>query len=113
MGALSALFNKDVILDQAAFAAAAKQFEELSLRLQKLDEEIEDMLEILQSGFDTPAGRTFVESCRENLNQPMKDQKVVLEHISQTLADVMQIYSGVFTKYEELNRTVNSYSHKP
>ncbi len=111
MGVISALFNDDIILDEAAFQNAAQRLEELSIRLQNLDNDIEDMLTTLQKGFDTAAGRKFVESCRQNLNQPMKDQKLVLDHISQTLAEVRAKYAVVFSEYQALNAAVKAYSH--
>ena len=112
MGALSALFNEDIVLDEEAFMKAAGELTVLSEQLAKLDEEIEEMLQTLQKGFDTPAGRKFVQSCRTNLRQPMEDQKNVLIHISQTLEDVIQKYSIVFEEYKVLNSAIKSYSHK-
>lgn len=112
MGALSALFNEDIVLDEEAFQRAAEEFAALSEQLQQLDNEIEEMLQTLQKGFDTPAGRKFVQSCRTNLQRPMEDQKNVLIHISQTLADVREKYKVVFEEYSALNSAVNSYTHK-
>ncbi len=104
--------GEDIILDEEAFQAASDDFAALSGRLQRLDEEIEDMLVTLQSGFDTPAGRKFVEGCRKNLRQPMNDQKAVIEHISQTLAEVQRMYTKVFGEYEEMNAAIRAYQHK-
>jgi len=108
---ISALFSDDIILDEEAFKKASDDFSALSIRLQKLDEEIEDMLLDLQKGFDTPAGRKFVNACRNNLRQPMNDQKVVLEHISQTLLEVREMYAKVFSEYESLNAAIKAYNH--
>ncbi len=111
MGLISALFSEDIILDEEAFKKASDDFAALSIRLHNLDEEIEDMLLTLQKGFDTPAGKKFVEACRNNLRQPMNDQKLVLEHISQTLAEVRVMYSKVFREYESLNAAIKAYNH--
>lgn len=111
MGAFSALFNDDIVLDEEAFQKASDDFAALSTRLQNLDKEIEEMLTTLQKGFDTPAGRKFVDSCRKNLRQPMDDQRIVLEHISETLLEVRQMYAAVFSEYDAINTAIRSYRH--
>lgn len=100
------MFNQDIIIDQEAFAKAINEFEALSARLEKLRIKIEGMMDALEKGFDTPAGRKFLSSCTEHLFQPMKDQKVVLEHLAETLRDAQNEYAAVFTKYDELNTAV-------
>lgn len=111
MSLISDILKEDIVLDEEAFNRAAADLTALSRRLQNLDAEIEDMLQTLQKGFDTPAGRKFVEACRNNLRQPMNDQKVVLEHISQTLSEVSTMYAKVFNEYESLNAALKAYNH--
>ena len=111
MDPFSIIFSDDIILDEEAFQKASSDFEDLSTRLQNLNSEIEEMLTNLQKGFNTPAGRKFINSCRDNLRQPMSDQKVVLAHISETLAQIRQLYAPVFTEYDTLNRAIESYQH--
>ena len=99
-------FDTDIVLDEAAFNTAISDFADLSVKLQKLRSDIEAMLELLESGFDTPAGRKFVNSCKNNLLIPLDDQKAVLEHISETLQQSRQKYSAVFTAYSALQGAI-------
>ena len=97
------MFDKDIVLDEAAFQKAVDDFAALSKRLESLRKELDEMMKELKKGFDTPAGRKFISSCQTNLFQPMNDQKVVLDHISETLKESKVQYSSVFAKYEEMN----------
>ena len=106
MNFVEAVFNKDIVLDEEAFDKAMTDFEALSDKLQSLRDEIDRTLETLQTGFDTPAGRKFVTSCRNNLIKPLEDQKDVLKHISDTLQRSRQEYSTVFREYEALQTTI-------
>ncbi|MBQ3940414.1 MAG: hypothetical protein II723_04810 [Oscillospiraceae bacterium] len=101
--------NQDIVLDDAAFEKASARFDELSAKVQALRADIEGMLQTLQSGFDTPAGRLFVTSCRNNLLEPLDQQKLVLDHISESLSDAKSEYASVFAEYENLNRVLRSY----
>lgn len=111
MDLISVLLGTDIVLDEDKFKKASDDFATLSVRLQTLNNDIEDMLNTLQEGFDTPAGRKFVSSCRKNLRQPMSDQKKVLEHISSTLIEVREMYSSVFREYDNLNTAIRTYNH--
>lgn len=106
MNIIEAVFNKDIVLDEEAFEQAMTDFEGLSDKLQGLRDEIDRTLETLQTGFDTPAGRKFVTSCRNNLIKPLEDQRDVLNHISDTLQRSRQEYSTVFREYEALQTTI-------
>lgn len=99
----------DILLDDAAFNKAISDFSDLAVQLQSLRDDVENLLEVLKSGFDTPAGRKFVNSCENNLLEPLDRQKLVIDHISSTLNDVKGEYSTVFTEYESLNSTIRSY----
>ncbi|MCR4645636.1 MAG: hypothetical protein K5695_09550 [Oscillospiraceae bacterium] len=99
----------DIVLDEAAFERAVNDLADLAVQLQNLRDDVEGLLNTLQSGFDTPAGRKFIGSCRNNLIQPLEQQKLVIEHISSTLNDVKGAYSPVFTEYESLNKQIQSY----
>ena len=61
------LFSKDILLDDGAFETAAKEFIELSNDMNTLKTEINDLLTELKKGFDTPAGKKFMESCESGL----------------------------------------------
>ena len=107
MNFVEAIFNKDIVLDEEAFDSAVKDFEDLGVRLENLRKEIDQTLETLQTGFDTPAGRKFITSCRNNLIKPLEDQGAVLQHISNTLQQSRQEYSTVFREYAALQTTIH------
>ena len=107
MGVFDSGFGEDIVLDEAAFDTARADFATLNVRLQHLRTEIEEMLAALKAGFDTPAGAQFLSACEQNLFKPMDDQKIVLEHISTTLAESKQAYESVFREYESLQSAIN------
>lgn len=101
-----ALFGTDIVIDEEAFQTAVNDMKSLEQKLQNLRNETEDMINTLKTGWDTPAGRKFVQSCESNLYKPLDDQKLVLQHISETLADSKKAYESVFTEYEALQNTI-------
>ncbi len=101
-------FNQDIVLDDQAFATAAADFEALSGRLEQLRRDVEEMINTLKTGYDTPAGRKFIASCERNLFAPLDDQKLVLDHISATLRDSRQAYDSVFREYNSLQSHIQS-----
>lgn len=101
------VFNKDIVLDEEAFATAAADFDALGKQLQKLRNEIEEMMKILQEGFNTPAGVKFINACEKNLYRPMDAQRLVLEHIGTTLKSAQKEYASVFREYEALQKQIN------
>ncbi len=106
---MGSIFDTDIILDEDAFRTAVADFETLAGDLDKLRSRIDGMLQNLQEGFNTDAGRKFIASCKGNLLQPMEDQKAVIDHISDTLKEVQGTYQSVFEAYEKLNQTIQSY----
>lgn len=109
--AAGVIFAQDIVLDEEAFNTAVTEFAELSGKLQKLRNDIEDMLNTLKDGFDTPAGRKFLNACESNLFMPLDDQKLVLDHISSTLASSRQAYQSVFREYESLQAAINQVNN--
>ena len=112
MGKSDVFFDKDIVLDEAAFDTAILDFAGLSKQLENLRLEIEDMLNSLKAGFDTPAGVKFINSCEENLFKPLDAQKLVLEHISTTLSESKQKYESVFREYESLQTAIKQVGNK-
>ncbi|MBQ1388931.1 MAG: hypothetical protein IIY78_04820 [Clostridia bacterium] len=102
--------NNNVVIDYDAFNRAIDSFYDLSVRLNQLRSDIDDLLNQLKAGFDTPAGRKFMSSCENNLLTPLERQRSVIEHISNTLKDVETNYNPVFDEYRSLTSTINSYS---
>lgn len=103
--------SKDIVLDESAFDKAINDFADLAVQLQGLRTDIEELLGVLKGGFDTPAGRKFINSCESNLLDPLDRQKLVIEHISSTLTEVKGSYSTVFTEYGNLNAAIQSYQN--
>lgn len=100
------VFSEDIVLDEAAFDAASADFAALNVRLQNLRTELEEMLNTLKTGFDTPAGAQFLSSCAAHLFEPLDAQSIVLEHISTTLAQCREAYQSVFQEYETLQSAI-------
>lgn len=111
MAAMDTVFAQDIVLDEEAFDKAIEDFAALGNQLAQLRSEIEDMLDGLKSGFDTPAGVKFINSCECNLFGPLDAQKLVLDHISSTLMESKQEYSSVFAEYENLKAAINNVSN--
>ncbi len=112
MGAImDTVFGKDIILDEAAFTQAAEDFRALSIQLQELREQVETMINTLKAGFNTPAGVKFINSCEANLFAPLDAQKLVLDHISETLLLSKQAYDSVFQQYEALQSAINQVNN--
>ena len=108
MNVVDVIFRDDIVLDEEAFNTAMTEFADLSQKLQSLRNDIEEMLNTLKSGFDTPAGRKFLNACEANLFRPLDDQKLVLDHISSTLRDSRVKYESVFNEYESLQQMINN-----
>ena len=102
------VFSEDLVIDEEAFTKAILDFAELGKQMQKLRQDLEDMMDTLKQGFDTPAGAKFIKSCETNLFQPIDAQKKVLEHISTTLQESKQAYASIFREYEQLQTTIKN-----
>ena len=100
--------GKDIVLDQEAFERSARELDDLTSRIEKLKNNISEMLGNIQRGLDTPAGRKLVESCQNKLMGPLENQKLVIGNVSQTLGICRSKYESVFTGYTELNNTIKS-----
>lgn len=111
MGVMDVVFGEDIVLDEAAFDTAIRDFDALGIQLKKLKTDIEDMLNELKQGFDTPAGRKFIASCEKNLSKPLDAQELVLNHIATTLRESKQAYESVFQEYEALQTAINQVNN--
>ena len=98
--------NREILLDDDALRTAARSIQTLCGDLEILRAEIEGGLKDLKNGFDTPAGRKYIASCEHGLIQPLKDLKVVLDHVSANLNAAAQTYQPVFQEYEQLNNSI-------
>lgn len=108
MSSVDGLFTKTIVLDQDKFQKASDDFAELSRQMEQLQQDISSLLAELNRGFDTPAGRRFMDSCQKNLLDQLKDQADVIKHVSDNLKTARSEYESVFTEFGALNRTINS-----
>lgn len=102
----------DLIIDEEAFDKAVEDFSQLSSKLQALRTDVEEIVNGLKTGFDTPAGRLFINSCEKNLFEPLDAQKIVLDHISSSLKEARQTYSSVFDEYDSFQTTIKESGNK-
>ena len=108
MNSVEALFAKDITLYQEAFKQAAENFSTLSSQMAQLEADIAKLLGDLASGFDTPAGRKFMQSCEDNLLKQLRDQADVIQHVSNNLSTARTQYETVFTEFKALNRSIKA-----
>ena len=94
--------ERHIIIDEEELTVAANSFRELTQEVNALHKDIETMLNDLKTGFDTPAGRQFYNSCAEGLLKPITEQVIVIEHIADNLVQAKNIYSPVFDEYREI-----------
>lgn len=106
MGYSWTLFSKDILLDDEAFRNAAAEFIQLSNDMNLLKKDIQDLLDELKTGFDTPAGKKFMEVCESGLLKALEDQANVIEHVSGNLKSAKNSYQSVFAEYQKLNRMI-------
>ena len=95
-------FDTNIIIDEEAFMKAASQFDELSGKIDSLRADIDDMLNQLKTGFDTPAGKKFIASCENSLIPPLEEQKIVVTHIAENLRYAKQTYQTIFDDYRKI-----------
>lgn len=101
-------FRKNILLDEDEFQEASRRFVALTEEMQSLQQTISSLLEELRKGFDTPAGRRFMNACERNLIYNLKDQADVIKHVSYNLRVARAEYASVFAEFEALNNTINS-----
>lgn len=105
---MASLFSKDILLDEEAFQKASTDYADLAQKMEELQTEISNLLDELEKGFDTPAGRKFIKSCRNGLLEPMRKQSIVISHVSTNLSQAQRQYQSVFKEYKALNNTINN-----
>ena len=107
---ITQLLGQDMVIDKEAFAAASKKLTDLGTKITALDEDVEEMLQLLTCGLNTPAGHKLAGVARKYLREPINDQSAVCKHIAETLDDVQKEYQSVFDRYGSLNATLKSYN---
>ncbi len=102
------LESGDILIDEENLNTIANECAELANDVRALRKEIEQMLEDLKTGFDTPAGRKFYKSCADGLLTPLEQQAIVMDHIAENMVNVRNMYKPVFDEYREIVSTINS-----
>lgn len=97
------LFSKDIVLDQEAFDRAISSFKSISADIQSLQNDINAQLDLLAVGYNTAAGRKFVNTCRETILKIMKEQTDIVDHVSENLQSAKSEYEQVFAAYNAMN----------
>ena len=97
--------SQDIILDEDAFNTASADMEALKIRTENLQTKLEGMYESLKTALVTPAGEAVDLAAKKVLIQPIKDLSAVIQHVSETLNEIIGsgYYKDVFTEFEELN----------
>ena len=108
MSVSNVAFNRNIVLDQNAFQAAADDLQSLSEDILRLESRIRSLLEELMVGFDTPAGTRFFAACNGKLLEPMHDQARVIAHVSKNLREARTTYQTVFDEYQALNSAIGN-----
>ncbi len=97
----------DVLIDEQNLAMLANEFNELANDVRNLRKEVQEMLEELKNGFDTPAGRKFYNSCASGLLTPLDQQATVMDHIAENINTAKNMYQPVFEEYREIVNFMN------
>lgn len=101
-------FPNDILLDEETFINASRQLEQLSKDMKNLEKDVKNGLENLQQGFQTPAGDKFIKFCRSHLLKPLRDQSLVIDHVSKNLSTAKNKYKTVFKEYQQLNNSIQN-----
>ena len=101
-------FKKTMVIDEEAFTKASQDFKELAGKINSLQKDINDMLTDIRNGFDTTAGRKFINACESTLLEPLERQKIVVTHIADNLTQAKNSYKSVFDEYREVVNSINS-----
>lgn len=92
----------DIMLDEENLTLIANECAELASDVRALRKEVLDMLNDLKTGFDTPAGRKFYDSCASGLITPLDQQAIVMDHIAENIKNAKNMYQPVFDEYRQI-----------
>lgn len=100
--------SHDILLDDTAFSTASSDMVALKTRTETLKTKLEEMYKELTTALDTPAGKQVEITAGKVLIKPIKDLLLVIDHISDTLTEIIGTghYKDVFIKFEQLNQNV-------
>jgi hypothetical protein len=80
----------------------------LKARTEALKTKLKGMYKELATALDTPAGKAVETTAEKVLIKPIDDLLVVIQHISDTLEDIIGTgrYKDVFVGFDEFNQNV-------
>ena len=107
---ITQILGQDMVIDEEAFIKASEKLTDLGTKVTALNADVEEMLQLLKCGLNTPAGRKLAGVAEKYLRKPIEEQSEVYKHIAETLADVQKEYQSVFDRYGSLNATLKSYN---
>lgn len=91
-----------ILIDEEALKSASDELSGISQEMQQLKKDLLSLLDDLKTGFDTPAGRKFYNSCNTGLLTPIDQQAKVMAHIAENLELAKNMYQSVFDEYREI-----------
>lgn len=98
----------DIVLDEESFETASKDLAALSTRLEDFQTKMNGLLDDLQKGIDTPAGRKFIATCKGQLTKPINSQAKVINQVSTNLKMAQTSYETVFESFKSINEQINN-----
>lgn len=100
------ILNTDILLDEEAFKIASQNFKKLADDMETLRKNVNQGLKDLETGFQTPAGKKYVQTFQSKLLDPVKNQVIVIEHVAENLIQAKTQYESVFDEYKQLNNSI-------
>lgn len=100
-----ARLEKDLVVDEEKFAAAAADMAALKIRTETLRTTLTTMYGNLTAALNTPAGQELDLEAESALLEPVDNMALVVGHISDTLNMIIGTgyYKDVFTGFENLS----------
>ena len=98
----------ELFINEEALQRASEEFKELRQKTNALYRDLAALDEELSEGFKTPAGTKFRNSYRFGLLEPVAEQLIVMDHISENLNNARNSYQSIFDEYREIVNDISS-----
>ncbi len=95
--------KKNIVIDDEVFSRNAEQLQELINDVKTLVTNVNDMLLQLSIGYNTPAGRKLLNSCKMHIIVPLVEQELVISQVMKNLEIAKNGYQSVFEEYKQLS----------
>ena len=92
----------NIVIDEEAFDRAVEEMKALEDDVRKLEKDVLEMMDLLREGFNTPAGRKFINACFSYVYNPVYMQRKVISQIYENLLTAKQGYRSIFADYKNL-----------